>query len=177
MNDKLKKLENLNQSLKQPPKEYCGEFLPKEFPKQFEFMFVAEMPSMSEPKNKSDGKPSNFNATKKDIFLKEMMARCGVAGSYVTDIVKARDRARRPTKKEIQKWLPFLLKEIKIIQPKAIIVLGKTNYDVNFKRFVEPYIPEGIKVDNVFHYSQQGAKSNAEIEQRFREVINEIRNT
>ena len=69
-----------------------------------------------------------------------------------------------------------MLKEINIIQPRYIIVLGKANYENNFKRLVEPLVPEGIKIDWVHHYSQQGRKTNDEVEQRFGEVISKIRN-
>lgn len=174
MGDKLGRLEELNKTLKSP-QELGGAFLPEGSPKQFEFMFVAEMPSMNEPKNKSTEKFSNFSVTARDRFLKEMMMKYGVAGSYVTDIVKERDVPRQPTKGEIEKWRPFLLEEVEIIQPRVIVVLGKRTYDASFKPFIEPHIPKQIKVEYVFHYSQQGAKTNAEVEQRFGEVIGKIR--
>lgn len=169
----MQKLEELKGSLKFPH-ELGGEFVPKDCPKQFEFMFVAEMPSMSEPNN-STGFYPNYSATHRDEFLREMMTKYGVAGSYITDIVKDRDIPRQPTKTEIEKWLPFLLREVEIIQPKAIIVFGKRTYDGSFKPFVESYIPKHIKVAWVWHYSQQGAKSNAEVEQKFDEVIKRIK--
>ena len=168
---KLKKLKNLNKTLNSP-KELAGMFLPEKSSKQFDFMFVAEMPSMNEPKTLD--KNQNFNFGDFDApcrFFQEIMIKYNVAGSYVTDIVKQRDIPRKPTKEEIKKWLPFLLKEIEIIQPKVIIVLGRRTYDASFKPFIEPFIPKNIKIDYVFHYSQQGAKTNAEIEQKFKEVI------
>jgi uracil-DNA glycosylase family 4 len=173
MDDKIQRLVELKESLNLS-RQLGGEFVPKDCP-QFEFMFVAEMPSMSEPKNSTDV-GSNYSATAhRGKFLKEMMEKYGVAGSYITDIVKDRDIPRRPTKAEIERWRPFLLKEVEIIQPKAIIVFGKRTYDGSFKPFVEPHIPKHIKVAWVWHYSQQGAKSNAEVEQKFDEVINRIR--
>jgi len=175
MDNKLSELEKLSKTLK-PPQELGGTFLPKGLPEQFDFIFIGEMPSMNEPKRNNNDN-FNFGITARDRFFQEMMTKYGVAGSYVTDIVKARDIPRRPTEREIQRWLPFLLKEIEIIQPKAVIVLGKRTYDASFKPFVKPSIPKDIKVDYVFHYSQQGAKTNAEVEQRFKEVISRIRNS
>jgi len=137
-------------------------------------MFIAEMPSMGTLKDIS-GLGGNFNMSAPDKFLQKMMITYGVTGSYVTDIVKRGDIPRRPTKEEIRQWLPFLLKEIEIIQPKAIIVLGKRTYDKNFKLFVGPYISKKITVDWAFHYSQQGAKTNVEVEQRFSEVIKKMK--
>jgi len=169
MDERLRKLDDLNKNLK-PPKELSGEFLPEESPKQFDFMFVAEMPSMDMLKDISD-LGGNFNVSAPDKFLQRIMITYGVAGSYVTDIVKRGDAPRRPTKEEIRQWLPFLLKEIEIIRPKAIIVLGKRTYKASFRPFVEPLIPKEIKVDWVFHYSQQGRKTNEEVEFKFAEVI------
>lgn len=174
--NRLNKLENLNKTLKLP-KELGGVFLPRNSKNQFNFMFIAEMPSMNEPKDWDGENNYNFDVTKRDKSLQAMMMKYGVGGSYVTDIVKKKDGPREPTKTEIQKWLPFLIKEIKIIQPKAIIVLGKRTYKVSFRPFVEPLISKEIKVDYVYHYSQQGAKTNLEVEQRFSEVVNKMRSS
>lgn len=162
--------------LNKPLKPHGGVFLPENFPKQFEFMLIAEMPSMNKPKDKTTNASSfNFDVTASDRFLQELMTKYGIAGSYVTDIVKTSDLPRRPTQKEVEQWLPHLLKEIEVIQPKYIVVLGKINYEHNFKRFVGPFISKGIKVDWVYHYSQQGSKTNAEVEQKFAEIINSMR--
>jgi uracil-DNA glycosylase family 4 len=99
-----------------------------------------------------------------------MLIKYGVGGSYVTDIVKGRDTARKPTKTEIQKWLPFLIEEINIIQPRTIIVLGKRTYESSFRPFIEPLIPKNIKIDYVFHYCSQVPR--VKFEKKFSEVIN-----
>jgi len=82
---------------------------------------------------------------------------------------KERDIPRKPTKEEIKKWLPFLLKEVKIIRPKVIIVLSKRTYKVSFKPIVKPHISKKIKVDYVFHYSSQVSRDK--FEQKFSEKI------
>ncbi len=175
MNSKLDKLKNLNKKLK-PSRESSGVFLPKDSRERFNFMFVAEMPSMNKPEEKSNrNKYPNFSRTTRDKFLQEMMVKYGVAGSYVTDIVKAGDRPRQPTEKEIQKWLPFLLKEIEIIRPKAIVVLGRRTYEASFGPFIEPRISKEIKVDYALHYSSQVPKNK--FERRFGEVIKRMRNS
>jgi len=169
--NKFNKLERFNRKLILP-QELGGVFLPTEMPKQFNFMFIAEMPSMNKPKKKYS-ENYNFNVTARDIFLQEMMTKYGVGGSYVTDIVKKRDVPRRPTETEIQEWRPFLLKEIEILQPKAIIVLGKRTYEASFKPFIESYIQDkNIKLDYVFHYSSQ--VSRYKFEQRFKEVVRRL---
>lgn len=169
MNSKLEKLNRLNKLLK-APKELGGLFLPKNSKKQFITMFIAEMPSMNEPKGKSNQKENfNFDVTKRDKFLQEMMLKYGVAGSYITDIVKERDLPRKPTGKEIKKWLQFLLKEIKIIKPKNIIVLGRRTYEDSFKPYVEPKLPKDIRVNWVYHYSNQVQRHI--FERRFKKII------
>ena len=172
MDIKLNKLEQLNRKLK-PPQELGGVFLPSSYRKQFTFMFIAEMPSMNEPKDWDRKSNYNFNVTARDNFFQEMMAKYGVGGSYVTDIVKERDIPRRPTKLEIQKWLPFLIEEIKTIQPKAIVILGRRTYEASFRPFVEPFIPKEIKIDYVFHYSSQVPR--IKFEQKFRKVIDKLK--
>ena len=167
MDETLEKLNELNKTLS-TPKELGGAFLPKGAQKQFYFMFVAEMPSMARPKDIA-ALGGNFNVSARDNFFQEMMTKYGVAGSYVTDIVKEGDIPRRPTEEEIKKWLPFLLKEIEIIQPKIIIVLGKRTYEGSFKKYVEPHIPKETKVDWVFHYSSQVPRDK--FEQKFSEKI------
>ena len=175
MDNKLAELEKLNKTLKSP-QELGGVFLPNDSPKEFDFMFIAEMPSMRKLKDIS-GLGGNFNVSAPDRFLQKIMIEYKVAGSYITDIVKNGDIARKPTKAEIQKWLPFLLKEIEIIQPKNIVIIGDRTYRKSFKPFVQSFIPKSIKVGWVYHYSQQGGKSNAEVEQKFCEVINKMRNS
>jgi hypothetical protein len=49
MNDKLYKLKEITDTLKLPD-ELGGVFLPKGYKERFDIMFVAEMPSMNEPK-------------------------------------------------------------------------------------------------------------------------------
>jgi len=174
LENKAIRIENLNRSLK-PPEKLGGKFVPEEFEKQFDFMLVAEMPSMREPKDSKDLHTNyNFNG---DKGLHKAMIECNVGGSYVTDIVKERRKPGRPVEEQIIKWLPFPLEEIKIINPKFIVVLGKGNYDINFQPFIISKLPKTVKVDWVFHYSTRSRRQKLMFEQRFREVINELRNS
>jgi len=169
LKNKATQIENLNKSLK-PPKELGGNFIPDGFKPRFDFIFIAEMPSMREPKSMQE-LHTNYNF-KGDKRLNEIIVKYGVGGSYVTDIVKERGVPGRPTEKQIRKWLPHLLKEIDIIKPKCIIVLGKGNYFRNFKSWIEPQIDKNIRTDWVFHYSTQVPKKK--FEARFNEVISEL---
>ena len=169
MDSRLTRLEALNKTLN-PPNDLSGVFLPVGSPKRFDMMFLAEMPSMNVPEDWVEGQPiPNFAETARDMFLQEMMRKYKVDGSYVTDIVKTRDEPRKPTRTEIKSWLPFLLKEIEIIQPQTLVVLGKRTYEGSFRPFVAQHIPNNVKVDWVFHYSNQVTRKK--FEDRFREVV------
>ena len=172
MDSRLSRLAELNKQLN-PAKDLEGVFLPDGSKEQFDLMFLAEMPSMNVPEGWVEGQPiPNFGETARDRFLQEMMIKYEVAGSYVTDIVKTRDVPRRPRPDEIARWLPFLLKEIEIIGPRGLVVIGKRTYDGSFRPFVEQHVPKHIKVDWVFHYSTQVPR--AKFEGRFRDVIGDL---
>jgi uracil-DNA glycosylase family 4 len=144
--------------------------LPPDAPPRFDLMFVSEMPSMRDLSDVEPGKENvNFLHTGRDLFLQEMMVKYGAAGSYVTDVVKTRSLPRRPTKAEVLKWLPFLLREVAIIQPRGLIVLGKRTYEHAFLPYVTPRLPSSIRVDYVFHYSSQVPKPK--FEERFGPVV------
>ena len=100
--DKKRQIERLNKLLNHP-KELAGVFLPKGYKKRFDIMFVAEMPSMNESKDDSIKDNFNFDVSERDRFFQEMLIKYNIAGSYMTDIVKARDVPRQPTEKEIKK--------------------------------------------------------------------------
>lgn len=61
-------------------------------------------------------------------FLNEMLAAAGMDRSdvYITNIVKYRPPNNRdPSKQEKQAFLPYLLSQLEIINPKVIVTLGR----------------------------------------------------
>jgi len=87
-----------------------------------EIMFVGEGPGAQEDKT---GRPFVGKAGK--LFSK-MLAAIDLKREdvYITNIVKCRPPNNRdPKQKEIKACLPFLHKQIEIIQPKLICALGK----------------------------------------------------
>jgi uracil-DNA glycosylase family 4 len=169
METRVTAIRKLNRTLKFP-KESGGNFLPPDAAPRFDLMFVSEMPSMRDLSDVEPGKENiNFLHTGRDLFLQEMIVKYGAAGSYVTDVVKTRSLPRRPTKAEVLKWLPFLLREVAIIQPRGLIVLGKRTYEHAFLPYVTPRLPSSIRVDYVFHYSSQVPKPK--FEERFGSVV------
>lgn len=173
---KIKEIEKLNKKLKPIPEDLPGRFLPEGHPEKFDFMFLAPRPSMNVPVGWNGNKNYNFDVTAKDKFFQKILIECGVAGSYVTDIVKKRAKpGEKITSSEIDDYLPFLLEEIDIIDPKFIILIGSTAEKI-FDKEIAYDIPKHIKVATVWHYSQQGSKTNEEIMLRFQEVIQNFNN-
>ena len=170
--EKLRALAAINDLLS-PPAQLAGVFLPPGRDPSFDFIILGEMPSMNEPSGTAANSNFNFNVTAGDRFLQQMVSQHGIAGTYITDIVKQRAAPGRPSAAAIKAWLPFLEREIEIIQPKGLIVLGRTNFRVNFMPFVHPSLPAAVDVDWVFHYSQVPRNK---FEARFSELISRMRN-
>lgn len=87
-----------------------------------DIVFVGEAPGKKEDEL---GVPFVGSAGK---FLDKMLESAGMARGnvYITNIVKYRPPNNRdPSKSEKAAFLPYLLREIEIIQPKVIITLGR----------------------------------------------------
>ncbi len=87
-----------------------------------DIVFIGEAPGKKEDET---GVPFVGAAGK---FLNEMLAAAGMERSdvYITNIVKYRPPNNRdPLPEEKVAFLPYLLKQLEIINPKAIITLGR----------------------------------------------------
>ena len=87
-----------------------------------DIVFIGEAPGKNEDEQ---GKPFVGAAGK---FLNEMLAAAGMerADVYITNIVKYRPPNNRdPLPEEKAAFLPYLLRQLEIIDPKAIITLGR----------------------------------------------------
>ena len=94
-----------------------------EGPKKARIMLIGEAPGKQEIKQ---GKPFVGPAGKwlDKILRKNKIDRKKL---YITNVVKIKTPGnRKPTEKEIKKWLPLLQREIKKIKPKLIVLLGQT---------------------------------------------------
>lgn len=92
-----------------------------------QLLFVGEAPGAQEDKL---GRPFVGASGK---FLDEMLSTIGLRRDdvFVTNIVKFRPPDNRdPSQEEIDICLPYLLSQIKIIQPKLIIFLGRHSMNV-----------------------------------------------
>lgn len=87
-----------------------------------DIVFIGEAPGKNEDEQ---GKPFVGAAGK---FLNEMLSAAGMERSdvYITNIVKYRPPNNRdPLPDEKAAFLPYLLRQLEIIDPKAIITLGR----------------------------------------------------
>ena len=125
--DKVRKLELLKKSIlsqnscnlkKQAKNIVFSDGNPKS-----EIMLVGEAPGANED---SEGLPFVGRA---GILLDKMLSAINLDRNkvYISNIVNYRPpENRRPTDKEIKRYLPFISKHIEIIKPKILVLLGST---------------------------------------------------
>jgi len=95
-----------------------------------ELMFVGEAPGFNESET---GRP--FIGKAGQLLTKMIEAiRLTRDSVYITNIVKCRPpENRKPTDEEIASCLPYLISQIKLIDPKVICLLGTTAFKVLIK--------------------------------------------
>lgn len=89
-----------------------------------DIVFIGEAPGKNEALS---GRPFCGRA---GMILDELLIEAGLdrADVYITNIVKDRPpNNRRPTKKELEVYSPFLTRQLQIIQPKVVVTLGSTS--------------------------------------------------
>lgn len=120
--DKVEALEAILKELKQLPLYDGMNFVPGAGNPDTEILFVGEAPGKKEDEL---GIPFVGAAGK---FLNEMLSSIGLSRDdiFITNIVKQRPPENRdPTPEEIETHWPLLMKQIEIINPKIIVMLGR----------------------------------------------------
>ncbi|QBQ55630.1 uracil-DNA glycosylase [Nitrosococcus wardiae] len=90
---------------------------------QAEMMIIGEAPGVQEAKT---GRPFVGNAGK---LLNTLLSQIGLKREqiYISNILKTHPPGnRKPYRSEIKKELPFLLRQIELLQPKLLVLLGAT---------------------------------------------------
>lgn len=119
---KQAKLDQVAKELETVPLYEGMNFVPGDGSAEAEIVFVGEAPGAKENEQR---RPFVGAAGK---FLAEMLDSIGLKREdvFITNIVKQRPPENRdPTQAEIEAHLPFLTKQIEIIDPKIIIMLGR----------------------------------------------------
>ena len=92
-----------------------------------EIMFIGEGPGANEDQS---GKPFVGRAGELLTKIIENVLHIKREDTYIANIVKCRPPNNRvPTAQEVKSCIPYLLKQIDIINPKIIITLGATAYN------------------------------------------------
>lgn len=114
-------------------------------------LFIGEAPGKDEDLK---GKPFVGRAGKllDELFLSIKMSREKV---FITNLVKHRPpKNRKPQKKELKECLPYLLKQIEIIKPELIVLLGSFSLSVFFpKEKISKSHGQFLKKDNQIYLS------------------------
>ena len=95
--------------------------VPGEGPVTARLMFVGEAPGAKEDEL---GRPF---VGRSGILLTELLSKAGIDRNnvFITSILKSRPpNNRKPTSEEIKACLPYLMKQIEIISPEIIVLLG-----------------------------------------------------
>lgn len=157
LNDLNDQLENLYKEIKNCKKcrlwKTRKNAVPGEGNSNAEIMIIGQAPGKEEDKS---GKPFIGRAGKllDDAFLKLNKKR---EDFFITSILKCFPPAnRKPKQDEIKACLPYTLKQIEIIKPKAILLLGEiaTNalLGISFKEAKGKFIEKnGIKYFTTYH--------------------------
>ncbi|TET84652.1 MAG: uracil-DNA glycosylase [Candidatus Nealsonbacteria bacterium] len=132
---KQKKLEKLNKEIKNCKKcplwKTRKNAVPGEGLVNAKIMICGQAPGSEEDKV---GRPFIGRAGK---FLNQLLKTAGIKREkiYLTSPIKCfPPKNRKPTKKEIEACLPWLIKQIEIIRPKKIILLGEVVFSVFFQK-------------------------------------------
>lgn len=106
---------------------WATQLVPGEGSPEAAIMLVGEAPGSQEDR---EGRPFVGASGK---FLAEMLAGIGLSRDdvFITNIVKYRPPANRdPTPAEIAASLPYLVRQIEIIKPRLIVLLGRHSMNV-----------------------------------------------
>lgn len=168
---KLKELQLVNEKVKiLAEKEnkhfYYGRFIPST-----KYVFVGEMPTCPRNHERDWDPTDNFNLSRTDGIFFGVLNSYGLGGSYITDIVKKTERARRPTEQEDELsavWVPLLAEELGYINPDVVIAVGESAYGILNER------KESLNIKNlelIWHPARLRYPSNIP---KFKEQINKL---
>jgi DNA polymerase len=111
-------------------------------------MLIGEAPGSQEIKQ---GKPFVGPAGKwlDKILKKNKIDRKKL---YITNLVKTKlPGNRKPNEREIKKWLPALMREIKKVNPRVIVLLGDTATQALLGREIKHVRGKFIRIGRIVH--------------------------
>lgn len=111
-------------------------------------MLIGEAPGAQEIKQ---GKPFVGPAGK---WLDKILQKCKIdrKNLYITNLIKVKlPGNRKPTEKEIKKWMPELMREIKKVNPRMIVLLGDTVTRALLSREIKHVRGKFIRIGSMIH--------------------------
>lgn len=155
MNKKVE-LENLNQKIRNCRKcslwKLRKNTVPGEGPVNAKIMILGMAPGVEEDKI---GKPFIGRAGK---FLNQLLDIAGIKRkkTFITSPLKCLPQPppnRKPTREEIKTCLPWLKKQIKIINPQKFILLGEVAFSIFFpKKKLKNFRGKWVAKDGKFYF-------------------------
>jgi len=131
----MNKLEKLNQKIRKCKKCLLWQFrkntVPGEGPVNAKIIIIGQAPGAEEDKT---GRPFVGRAGK---FLNQLFKIAGIKREkvFITSPIKCfPPKNRKPTKEEIKNCLPYLKKQIEIINPPKFILLGEVAFSLFFPK-------------------------------------------
>ncbi|RLG16093.1 uracil-DNA glycosylase [Candidatus Pacearchaeota archaeon] len=123
----LKSLKKLNKDILKSCKKYplckqCKNIVVGEGNIKAKIMLIGQNPGKEEDKT---GRPFVGKSGK---YLNKVLSKNKIKREeiYITSVVKCKTpNNRKPTQKEIEFFMPFLIKQIKLIKPKIIVLMGR----------------------------------------------------
>lgn len=150
----MNKLEKLNQKIRKCKKcllwQVRKNAVPGEGPVNAKIIIIGQAPGAEEDKT---GRPFIGRAGK---FLNQLLKIAGIKREkvFITSSAKCfPPKNRKPTKEEIKNCLPYLKKQIEIINPRKIILLGEVAFLLFFpKEKLNNFRGEIIKKDGKIYF-------------------------
>lgn len=155
--EEMKKIENEVLALTTSPLyEYRIEN--KYFPVIGEGSLSAKLFFIGEAPGKTEGETGKPFCGRSGKFLDEMISSIGLErkNTYITSVVKDRPQDNRdPTPKEIELYGPFLDRQLEIIKPKVIVLLGRISMKYMFEK---AGIADQLDTIGTMHGKEYGGK-------------------
>ncbi len=99
-----------------------GTIVPPEGPRDARIMLIGQNPGAEEARQK---RPFVGRSGR---FLDDVLRRHGIDRRtlYITSVVKETTPGNRtPTREEIERWMPWLIEEIREVKPETIVLMGQ----------------------------------------------------
>ena len=139
----------------------------------YRVMFIAESPSTSGGTGKYPGTDGFYwgpARTQDDELFRMVRSEYGLENCYTTDLVKCGVASGKPTHEKITNCLPYIKKELEIVNPKVVVAVGKNvpieGDSYNFAELLRKILDITVPVLCTWHYSYVWNKCQVKVVDR-----------